>query len=294
MVHSADNSEIQTQPVDANFFEHYDSNGGELIPSVAIDRIIALRTEGLKKYFEALEILKEARKLFNFASGDQNIYGFDQCVHDAVRWESHPNRNEKAIKKVIDSKIWRRLINDTGMYTLMSRKQQDEWDSQLDGETMPEITLDTVLATFTQLNASKADTFELGVIDVFRALSWEYKTNNPCRMGKKIILSRLLETWGKGYIRASYSSVAQLDDLAKPFYILEGKNVPDHRIADGSAFTEFFNREGFSGAVYEGEYFTVRYFKKGSAHIVFKRPELLDKINAIVARHYPSMLPPRV
>lgn len=70
MIHSADNSEIQTQPVDANFFEHHDSNGGELIPSVAIDRIIALRTEGLKKYFEALEILKEARKLFNFASGD--------------------------------------------------------------------------------------------------------------------------------------------------------------------------------------------------------------------------------
>lgn len=48
MIHSADNSEIQTQPVDANFFEHHDSNGGELIPSVAIDRIIALRTEGLK------------------------------------------------------------------------------------------------------------------------------------------------------------------------------------------------------------------------------------------------------
>lgn len=113
-------------------------------------------------------------------------------------------------------------MNETGMITLMSSKQQDAWEKQLHSDDMPEITLETVIATFAQLNASKSDTFEQGVIDVFRALSWDYKTNNPCRLGKKIIVSRLLETWGKGYTKATCSSVAKLDDLAKPFYVLEG------------------------------------------------------------------------
>lgn len=268
--------------------------GTTLIPSVAIDHIIALREEGLKKYADGLAMLKEARKLFNYASGGHKISRFDEQVHDALRWETHPERIEKAIKKIVDVKIWQRLMSDTGMYTLMSQKQQDEWERQLDSDDMPEITLDNVLATFKHLNACKLDTFEQGVIDVFRSLSWDYRTNNPCRLGKKIILSGLLETWRKGHICASYSRAAKLDDLARPFYLLDGKNIPDYRVADSANFIEFFNREGFSGAVYEGAYFTVRYFKKGSAHIVFKRPELVEQINEIVARHYPAMLPPRV
>ncbi|HGC5539657.1 TPA: DUF4942 domain-containing protein, partial [Klebsiella pneumoniae] len=50
----------------------------------------------------------------------------------------------------------------------------------------------------------------------------------------------------------------------------------------------------FNGKVFECDYFSVRYYKKGSAHITFKRPELVEKINNLVASHYPGMLPPRV
>ncbi|MDA6214173.1 DUF4942 domain-containing protein, partial [Escherichia coli] len=29
-----------------------------------------------------------------------------------------------------------------------------------------------------------------------------------------------------------------------------------------------------------------RYFKKGSAHITFRKPELVDRLNDIIAKHY--------
>ena len=267
---------------------------GDIIPSVAIDGIISARCAGLQKYTDALILLKEAKALFNAASGERAAYGFDECVHNAVRWGNEPERNIKAIKKIVDEKIWRRLMKDTGMNTLMSRKQHDEWEKQLEGDSMPEITLETVMATFKHLSENKLETFEQGVVDVFRALSWDYKTNNPCKLGKKIILERLLDVRWKGYASVSYSGVAQLNDLAKPFYLLDGKNVPDNRVSDGAAFTDFFSQEKFSGAVFDGVYFSVRYFKKGSAHIVFKRHELVDKINEIVSRYYPDMLPSRV
>ena len=34
----------------------------------------------------------------------------------------------------------------------------------------------------------------------------------------------------------------------------------------------------------------IKYFKKGSAHITFKRLELIDRINDIIARYFPSVL----
>ncbi|MGT5895885.1 DUF4942 domain-containing protein, partial [Escherichia coli] len=42
---------------------------------------------------------------------------------------------------------------------------------------------------------------------------------------------------------------------------------------------------------YEDEMFNIRYFKKGSAHITFRKPELVDRLNDIIARHYSEMLP---
>ena len=58
------------------------------------------------------------------------------------------------------------------MFTLMSEAQRKQWDTQLYSDDCPEISLDNVIATFRALNASKGATFEQGVIDVFRNLSW--------------------------------------------------------------------------------------------------------------------------
>lgn len=46
-------------------------------------------------------------------------------------------------------------------------------------------------------------------------------------------------------------------------------------------------------SVYEDEYVEIRYFQKGTGHIIFKRSDLIDKMNGIVARHFPATLPPR-
>lgn len=49
-----------------------------------------------------------------------------------------------------------------------------------------------------QLHHSKLEVFERGIINVFRGLSWDYKTNSPCSFGKKIIINNLVthNRWG--------------------------------------------------------------------------------------------------
>ena len=103
---------------------------GEVIPSVAIDRILALRENGLKQYAEALDMLNSARKLLLAATGGEYLYGFELCVKDALSWADQPERAQKGIKKSVDGKIWHRLMSETGMFTLMSGKQRDEWERQ--------------------------------------------------------------------------------------------------------------------------------------------------------------------
>jgi len=42
--------------------------------------------------------------------------------------------------------------------------------------------------------------FERGVINVFKELSWDFKTNSPCKFGAKIIVTGLVkfDRWGFG------------------------------------------------------------------------------------------------
>ncbi|WP_244643672.1 DUF4942 domain-containing protein, partial [Erwinia persicina] len=71
---------------------------------------------------------------------------------------------------------------------------------------------------------------------------------------------------------------------------LDGKPVPDNR-ADVTRRLGDHIHENRHSNHYEDEMFAIKYFQKGTAHIVFKRPELVDKLNDIIARHYLGALP---
>ena len=66
--------------------------------------------------------------------------------------------------------------------------------------------------------------------------------------------------------------------------ILDGKLVPDNR-ADVTRRLGDHIHENRHSNHYEDEMFVIKYFQKGTAQIVFKRPELIDKLNNIIARH---------
>ena len=116
--------------------------------------------------------------------------------------------------------------------------------------------------------------FERGVINVFRGLSWNYKTNSPCKFGNKIIVNNLVRWDWWGFHLNSGQQADRLADLERMLYLFSGKPIPDNREKED----------------YEDEMFSIRYFKKGSAHITFRKPELVDRLNDIVAKHYPGQL----
>ncbi|HHL1881683.1 TPA: hypothetical protein ACQ2HL_004866 [Klebsiella pneumoniae] len=55
-------------------------HGGEVIPSIAIERIISLRDEGIRVYLDGIDKLRKARDLMQQAGGCQYLYDYDKAV----------------------------------------------------------------------------------------------------------------------------------------------------------------------------------------------------------------------
>lgn len=96
-------------------------------------------------------------------------------------------------------------------------------------EDIPAISESNILSTFEQLHKNKGEVFERGVINTFKSLSWDYKTNNPCRFGKKIIVEGVVkhDQWGFGLNWGWQRD--RLTDLERMLLLLDGKPIPDNR-----------------------------------------------------------------
>ncbi|WP_434477983.1 DUF4942 domain-containing protein, partial [Escherichia coli] len=81
---------------------------------------------------------------------------------------------------------------------LMDAQARETWYRSLEYDNFPEISEANILSTFEQLHQNKDEVFERGVINVFRGLNWNYKTNCPCKFGSKIIVNNLVrwDRWG--------------------------------------------------------------------------------------------------
>lgn len=127
---------------------------------------------------------------------------------------------------------------------------------------------------------------------MFKRLGWDLKSNNPYKFGNKIIVSGLVRHDQWGYSLNWGWRHDQLVDLEWMLYLLDGKIIPDNRYDTSIQFMDFV-RDNPHQQVCEDDMFTILYFQKGSGHITFKRLELVERMNDIVAKHFPGALPAR-
>ena len=262
----------------------------ELIPSTSIERIVTGRNTALAQIEQLIQQLDAISRLTAEVGGGT---AQDWAMKSWHRYESW--LTEKAdvampvITRNIDRFIWRDLMLKSGMLSLMDAQAREQWQTNLEEGELPAISEVNILSTFEQLHLNKMDVFERGIINVFKGLSWDYKTNSPCRFGKKIIINNLVthNRWGFslnwGWRRD------QLADLERMLFLLSGKSIPDNR-SDITTRLMAHIRDNPDKDVYEDEFFRVRYFQKGTAHLTFKRLDLVERMNDIIAKHYPGML----
>ena len=262
----------------------------DVICSTSIERIVTGRNAALAQIEALIQQLDTISTLTRSIGGKT---AFDWAIKQYFRcgcWlMEKPEAALKAITRNLDRSIWRDLMKKSGMLSLMDAQAREQWYNSLEKDDIPAVSEANILSTFEQLHQSKGEVFERGVINVFKGLSWDFKSNNPCKFGKKIIATGLVkhDRWGFGLNWGWQRD--RLADLERMLVLLDGKPVPDNR-ADVTRRLSDHIHENRHSSRYEDEMFVIKYFQKGTAHIVFKRPELVDKLNDIIARHYPGAL----
>lgn len=255
-----------------------------LIPSVSIEAMLQ-RRDALHDLVEQIgALVAKADKLAavgGFESVSRYIDGNRYSGNNRANVVSEAGRGE--LKKALDAQGWRHLLQESGIRSFMSASKRKEWDEAIYSGKVPPLNRAAIAGTFEQLYEDRVGMLEQGVIEVFKRLSWHYKTNQPAAFGKKIIRSCALSM---GTLNHRFSD--EMDDLLRIFHKLDGKAEPDHR--NGAYF-------GLSEAIrgrtdYVDDYVHVRVYRTAqTGHVTFKRPDLVERMNKILAKHYPNALP---
>ncbi|BFI51059.1 DUF4942 domain-containing protein [Yersinia pseudotuberculosis] len=266
----------------------------DVICSTSIERIITVRNTALVQIDALIHQLEDISAITSsIGGGIAKDWAMRQDFRTGCWFMEKAETAMKVITCNLDRGIWQDLMKKSGMLSLMDAQARDQWYRNLEGDNIPAVSEANILSTFEQLHQQKDEVFERGVINLFKGLSWHYKTNSPCRFGKKLIISNLVSCnqWGftlnQGYRRD------QLADLERMLHLLHGKAIPDNRGDVTSRLSGHIHANSHMAKDYQDDYFLIKYFMKGSAHLTFRKPELIDKMNGIIAKHYPGMLAER-
>lgn len=262
----------------------------DLVQSISITNLLGQRESVLRALETARSALLGAdeivKSIVGSAPGSRLYHGAASLV---CRDMAHvfdllsPDGIGSAMKQ-FDAVAWQHLMKESGILSVMDSTSRKEWSASIAKGEAPELTRDNIEATFGRLHADRGEMFDRGVVVCFRNLSWDYKTNLPQMFGKRIVVTYL-----RGY--HGHEKCAQVDDLQRVMHILDGKPEPDHRQGTyamlSSANLIYEKRAG----TIETDYLSIRVFKNGNAHITFLRPDLVERMNKILAKHHPNALP---
>lgn len=230
----------------------------ELILSTSIERVVSGRDSALKQIEQLIQHLDAISRLTSEIGGGTTQDWAMKAGHHYDSWlTENADKALPAITRNIDRSIWRDLMLKSGMTALMDAQARDQWHKNLEEGDLPAISEANILSTFEQLHLNKMDVFERGIINVFKGLSWDYKTNSPCSFGKKIIINNLVthNLWGFSLNWGRRRD--QLADLERMLFLLDGKPIPDNRGDISTRLMEHI-RDNPAKDVYEDEFFSIQ------------------------------------
>lgn len=287
----------------------------QLIPRTTIEQVVHYRNQALELYAEAYVALeaadtavKAAQKMASRAH--PGINGYNYHMDDERKAFAHaiqlPPRDRylRTAKKLIDCDCWAWIIERTDLERLMDKQAKDQLREQMqyvpdkvDGngqlitgeeaiKSLPEITVDTVYATLQTFAADAGTIFKRGIANAFSALDRRFKSHDGFKVGGRMILPYAFDEHG---IRWNSRHQDTLLDVERTFLVLDGRGVASY----GGLLHRLREKIGWRTprpVVIESDYMRVRVFKNGNAHLWFTRPDLVEKVNAILAEWYGEVI----
>lgn len=260
----------------------------ELIARSSVVEMEAHRARALELYGQTFDLLQEAAS----AHGQAVVKGWSLAAElstgryrDDRRFAKSTDREAflAECQQQIDRAMWEHLILSTGIERLMDKQEREAFRQQL-ADDPPPATSDNILATFQRLAGDAGLIFQRGLAQAFSRLDRRFRSHDGFKIGSRVVFSN---AFSDGHWNYYSKKDEDLRDVERVFAVLDGKQHPDR--ASGIVGTIDAARPRAWGAQAfeaDGEYFNVRVFKNGNVHCWFKRDDLVERVNRVLADFY--------
>jgi predicted RNA methylase len=261
---------------------------------IALDTFAAYY-QTLARASEASDVAFAAFHAISGLNGRENRYnahGKEEQAHFLNGFKvTSPADFTSTARKMVDRRMWATLIELTDLERLMDKKAKDELQKNLDGDNVPEATEENIFATLQTFVADADTIFKRGIANCFSSLDRRFRSHDGWKIGSRVVLTYAFDNWGSWNYRQNQRDT--LHDIDRTFAILDGKENP-HMTNGIVAALEASRRGGGLSprqSECESEYFIVRGFKNGNAHVWFKRDDLVEKVNKLLGEYYGAVIP---
>jgi hypothetical protein len=272
-----------------------------LVPRDTLDAICAKRDQALRLFevaharlVEAAEAQTAAWRAGSFRSLEQSVSysGFAREEKAAFLMDTKiPPLAEylATARRLVDIDGWAHIVSITDLERLMDKQAKDDFRKELQADP-PALTVDNVLATLEQLGQDAGLIFKRGVARCFSDLDRRFRSHDGWKIGARVILTNCFSSYGGwNYHRNERDTIT---DIERAFFVLDGRQPPAVHVGLVTKIDQD-RRGGYDArqSLTETEFFRVRGFKNGNAHVWFVRDDLLEKVNKLLGEYYGAPLP---
>ena len=255
----------------------------EIVKRATVQDLAERREKALDLYERGLALLKEAEVMHADAAPGQHVSG---CPREMFVSHTNPAEFREKMRKSVDRDMWHSLMTSTQLWSVMDATARKQFEAELKSDPPP-ATVENILATLSKLVRESGDLFNRGLVKAFQELSRDYRSNDGFKIGKRVVMEFVYDsTFGTFYTRAEN----ELRDVDRVMHVLDGKPAPDYQQGLCAAMREKFRQRPEVRRVCT-EYWDVRWFKNGNAHLYPLREDLVDRANRIIAEHFGETLP---
>jgi len=235
--------------------------------------------KNLGDYIEARDIAVEriTRAYQTLRDADADAKGF---IPHGLYYEVVPRISVAEAISRTDERFWRVAFDLTGFMQLMDEKAINEFYKSMEKD-VPAFNMDNVRTTFLQLHQDADMMFKRGIVRVFQQfMPHEYRTNSkePFKLDRRAVIGWGTENWSG--LRVNHHASGRVNDIDRVFKTLDDKQHKPRELEHA------INAAFVNGNVYEDEYYQFKGYKKGTLHVLFKRADLLEKVNRLIHDYF--------
>ena len=291
--------------------------GVDLGSQVAKTDLIEALVHTFQQVGDAYENFMVAREKLNFYVSSLTGPYFKFKAEDArpslshIRDERQRARAQNmaeynAFMDAIKFSSWQRVFDLTKIREVLTASLREEFNKYQQEAGSLEFSEANIWAFFEMLINNRGDNMRKCVVEVFdRLTSYDeknkvhyegWKTNSAYKVNQKVILPYFIEfnTWGRsgsapGNYSTRYQTVDRLRDIDRVMCMLSGKPMNEILTIEDALTRRFQDLktiqpgDDYSNEV-DSEFFSLKFWKKGTLHMTFRDPFLWREFNLQAAK----------